>query len=264
VAAESAPYKPGETPKWTTNVYDDLGRVLEVVKPDGVTTSYIYSGLVTLVETNDPKVLDSRQKSVTLKNAKGKVVAVWNPGNTPSSYTTTTVNGNASVKFKLDGFDRTRETNSLLKMNLGAYSSSNATYDALGNQITFSGYGKGKSIYVYDALGRLRRQTDEDGTFAVTTYDLLNRKIKCVITFASDSSVKTTEWYYYDTIDNEALHLVYKPKLAWIGALECETVTETGPSNKLHITPKFKHLIKHKRPPGDERTLSHDPSRLIA
>ena len=30
------------------------------------------------------------------------------------------------------------------------------------------------------------------------------------------------------------------------------------------ITPKFKHLIKHKQPPGDERRLSHDPSRLKA
>jgi len=44
------PYAPGVTPVWTTYTYDQTGRPLTVVKPDGSsTTTYLYQGNATTV-----------------------------------------------------------------------------------------------------------------------------------------------------------------------------------------------------------------------
>ncbi|MBN1403944.1 MAG: VCBS repeat-containing protein [Opitutales bacterium] len=227
VAAQSEPYVPGEAIRWTVTEYDEVGRVAKVVAPDGSATINTYAGLVSIVEKRAPGKAKGAT-TVQLNNAKGNVIGTWNPGNAPESWTTTSVAGKASEIVKYDGFDLPRESSFLTGSFLRGRTVCTAKYDTLGKQTNLFIPRLGRTTRVFDALGRLRRKIDPDGTVTVTTYDVMNRAIRETVKKPGVPEIETTDWYYYDTVDDEGKHLVASGEGGWIGSLQRETSTTTG------------------------------------
>lgn len=229
--AVSNPYAEGGTRYWTRTTYDALGRVATVTAPNGTVSTNTYKGRMTQVSVDAPLlngVDPVPQKQTTLVNVRGETVKVWNADNVPTlSETGSGTSQTASLEFVLDGFGRMRET----KAWQGGSStlSTTATYDPLGSQVTLDDPDKGLWQYIYDGLGRLRKQTDANNSVTTNTYDRLDRQLTRT-TAASTGGTETTTWYYYSDAagDGATTQAVYDAQNGMVGALQRERLEQSG------------------------------------
>ncbi len=226
VVAASLPYVSGHTPLWTKTTYDHFGRVSKITAPNGTETTTTYAGRATAVTV---KAIDrEEQTNVTLVDAKGRTVKVWNADNAPATNSLDTSTGSsqaASIEYKLDGFGRMRET--ILKDQTQRIF---ATYDALGRQTTLDDPDKGQWHYTNNALGQVVSQTDAKGNVTTSTFDRLGRPLTRTTTEANNGPVETARWHYFDVENDTARHLVAKGNKGWIGSLQREESLTVGAS----------------------------------
>jgi len=138
------------TPKWTTNTYDDLGRITLAVMPDASHTTYAYHGLVSSVTNN------LSQTTTTTKNPQGLAATIADALTHNTSYV-------------YDAF------NNLLSVTDPSGNATRNTYDIRGDKTASNDPDMGSWSYTYDGLGELLTQTDAKSQVTTLTYDLLGR-----------------------------------------------------------------------------------------
>jgi RHS repeat-associated protein len=146
----SEPYFANETPVWTVNEYDVLGRVVKQTAPDQSVTTSRYQGLTTIVTNplgqTQTRTVNSRQQLIESQD-----------------------NLNNSLTYIYDGFGNLLE----LRDPMGHVTQ--MVYDLRGNKIQMTDPDTGTSRYQYNALGELVVQTDANGQTVKMGYDQLGR-----------------------------------------------------------------------------------------
>ncbi|HEX8845109.1 MAG TPA: RHS repeat-associated core domain-containing protein [Pyrinomonadaceae bacterium] len=158
VSQESNPFRNGETPVWTTTVYDELSRVTSVTTPDNAVSTISYSGSSVTVTDQTGK----KQKSVS--DALGRVTQVYedpNGVNWLTSYTYDTLDNLTGVS-QYDSVSQVTQTRTFV-------------YDSLKRLVSSTNPESGTTTYAYDALGNLLVRTDARGVSSHASYDALNR-----------------------------------------------------------------------------------------
>ena len=171
VARVSEPYFDGDTPVWTVNTYDVLGRLVEQTLPDGSTISNTYSGLVGS-STNDLS-----QTRTETKNARGNVVKVVDAATNITTY-------------EYDAFDN------LTKVTDASLNVTTTEYDSLGRRTKLIDLDLGETEYTYNAFGELLTQEDAKDQVTENTYDALGRMTLRVDKDNLGATVTTATWTY--------------------------------------------------------------------
>ncbi len=182
---KTVPHVEGDPAPFSTMTYDDLGRVTEVVHPDGSISRTDYSGLTTIA-TNG-----LFQTKTEVKNALGELIDVTDDelGTIAYAYdaagnlTTTTTDG----PFKATGVS-------------GAITVS-MEYDNQGRKKRMNDPDKGHWEYDYNDFGELIEQRDAKGQKTTMAYDVLGAMIQRTDYDAAGSIQSTTNWDFNPTND---------------------------------------------------------------
>jgi RHS repeat-associated protein len=148
----SEPYFEKESPVWTVNEYDILGRVIKQTAPDNSITTTRYEGFTTVVTNplgqTQTRTVNSRQQMIESLD-----------------------HFNHSLTYIYDGFGK------LLELRDPMGNVTEIAYDQRGNKIKMIDPDTGTSRYQYNALGELVAQTDAKGQTVQMRYDQLGRLI---------------------------------------------------------------------------------------
>ncbi|CAA2142181.1 FG-GAP-like repeat-containing protein [Hyphomicrobium sp. ghe19] len=174
VVQHSDPTLDGDTPRWTTIVYDLLNRPTLTTRSDTATQLVAYNGLVS-TSTNEL----GQTKTIT-KDVAGRMISAKDNANNVTTY----------------------QYDALGQLTVIADPAGNQTttsYDLLGNKIASTTPDQGAWTYRYNALGLLVDQTDAKGQRTSMTYDVLGR----ILTRIDDATAPTpgarTSTWVYDT-----------------------------------------------------------------
>ncbi|MBU4487936.1 MAG: VCBS repeat-containing protein [Candidatus Omnitrophica bacterium] len=151
--------------------YDAVGRVIQTLRPDGISSYIEYEGwMVTAIDENGNKIKQE-------KDAFGRLIKVteYNEG---AEYVT---------QYQYDTLGN------LLKAIDTQSNETIITYDSLGRKRSMDDPDMGHWTYDYDALGNLKKQTDAKGQAIEFDYDVINRLI----------TKSTNVTYEYDTVTPE-------------------------------------------------------------
>ncbi|HKR11962.1 MAG TPA: RHS repeat-associated core domain-containing protein [Pyrinomonadaceae bacterium] len=189
VSQQSRPYRTGDTIRWSTHVYDALGRVIRIQSPDGSATQTFYN------ESARPAAASSAPgETMRLRDAWGRerwgrtdaqkrlveVIepgpsgsgSVFDPGALVTTYTYNTLgnllatNQNAQTRsFRYDALGR---------LTAQKLAETNATLNDAGQYV---GSGTWGEVFAYDERSNLVSRTDARGVRTVYNYnsDPLNR-----------------------------------------------------------------------------------------
>lgn len=170
------PFRSGETKQWTTNVYDNASRVIEVILPDGAKVKTDYGVSVTGVVGVTKQITDQAgKKRKGISDALGRMVRVIED---PAGQ-------NLSTDYVFDTLGNLRKT-------IQGEQSRYFTYDSLGRllyakqpeQEANASFSFADPItnnaswsvkYEYDDNGNITKTTDARGVFVAGTYDNFNR-----------------------------------------------------------------------------------------
>ena len=193
----SNPFRPweGQTPVWTTQLFDTLGRVLSVTTPDNAVASTAYSG-------NQVLVTDPGSKQRLRKNdALGRVKDVWEITPTDPATVAVSFPGHPEVAA---GYRSTYDYDVLDNITgvtqrvgtAGSLQTRSYDYDSLKRLKTANNPESGITSYQYDNNGNLSQSTDSRVPAVTTTYiyDALNR-----VTNRSYSNSTPAVTYGYDS-----------------------------------------------------------------
>jgi YD repeat-containing protein len=149
----SDPYFSNETPVWTINEYDILGRVIKQTAPDKSITTSSYQGFTTIVTNplgqKNTRTINSRKQLIESKDTL-----------------------NNAITYIYDGFGN------LLELRDSAGNVTSMIYNIRGHKIRMTDPDTGTSTYSYNALGELITQTDAKGQTVQMQYDKLGRLIQ--------------------------------------------------------------------------------------
>jgi RHS repeat-associated protein len=169
----SNPFRPGETIRWTTTGYDDLGRIVSVVAPDNAVVKTAYSGNRVLVaDQNESDQL--RRKRISKTDALGRLRDLWEvkvaDGVTEavSFPNWPDVTAGYHTSYDYDTLDN------LMTVHQGTQTRS-FIYDSLRRLSSANNLENGSVSYQYDENGNVRVKTDARGVSAHYSYDALNR-----------------------------------------------------------------------------------------
>jgi RHS repeat-associated protein len=152
--------QPSNPANYTQTVYDALGRVYQVIAPDGSTQTSEYS-----IQTDN-----TVPYSVTTStNPRGNTTLTWSDA-LGRAYKVVPPGG-PGVTYTYDAADR------LTSAQYGSYTTT-LTYDVGGRKLSMDDPDMGYWTYKYDALGNLTRQTDARGCLTSLEYDKLNRLLE--------------------------------------------------------------------------------------
>ncbi|TQV82588.1 hypothetical protein FKG94_07600 [Exilibacterium tricleocarpae] len=174
VSRISRPYYEGEQVYWATSDYDALDRVIRIVEPGphGTTTetTTVYNGLITTSRAGP----DGLVKTVH-SNARGQKIRIEEE---ESSYIEYTYNSDGNLlTTEVAGDPQTRIT---------------LTYDEFGRKISMDDPDMGVWRYTYTDFGELKSQTDAKGQTTIMEYDALGRMVRRI------DPDGTTSWRYGD------------------------------------------------------------------
>lgn len=186
-AKVSNPYRTGETVYWTETQYDALGRVSQVIPPDGSSTAnrlqYIYD-----LGTPTKTVIDPAGKQKRYEyDAFGRVFRITEPDSSGQLTLTTTYNYLPSGGQP--GLVITQGTHTITYV-----------YDTLGRTVSDTYPECGTTTYTYDDSGNMTQKTDARGWVTNYTYDELNRLTGK--TYQNDGGVTPAVTMSYDTALN--------------------------------------------------------------
>jgi len=151
---------------WTTNYYDQLGRLEGVVQDLGIidatpnsaatSTAIVYQGSLTITTETGPQISRSRKER---KNLLGKVAWVEDTASNRITYT-----------YDVDGH--------LIQTEDPAHNKVTAHYDPLsGRKDLSTDPDMGQWTYVYNGFGEMTCQTDAKAQVTRMDYDLLGRMV---------------------------------------------------------------------------------------
>jgi RHS repeat-associated protein len=186
-AKVSNPYRTGDDILWTETQYDALGRVAQVIPPDGLVVTnrlrYVYD-----LDTPATTVIDPAGKQKRYEyDAMGRVFKITEPDSTGQLTLATTYNympsaGQLGLLITQGG-----QTRTLL-------------YDTLGRLVSETHPENGTTSYAYDDNGNLTQKTDARGWVTNYGYDELNRPIGK--SYQNDGGVTPAVTMTYDTAVN--------------------------------------------------------------
>lgn len=170
VDRSSDPYFEGDTPVWTVNEYDVIGRIIRTTALGDRVSTTEYNGLTTVVTNplgqEKHQILDTRGRTIQVTDDHG-----------------------SSIYYTYDSYGNLTQ----LSDTLGNLTT--MEYNELGNRTLLDDPDSGISTSEYNALGQLLSTTDARGLITTYQYDLLGRMIQQ----NDQSSISTWE---YDTANN--------------------------------------------------------------
>ncbi len=147
LSEESQPGQPSSYNQWDQTIYDEYGRVKQLLAFTGRITNFSYNGLNTTVS-------DGTKSVTTTKNQLGQIVKLQDPGGTINynyfangNSKSTSYNGISQI-IEQDGWGRKTK---LTDPSSGVYL---YEYDGFG-QLAKETTPKGVTVYAYDAVGKL-------------------------------------------------------------------------------------------------------------
>jgi RHS repeat-associated protein len=146
--------------KWTSTTYDQIGRLKEVIAPDGthtVTNRYGFSSVTTVTQANNGQSVASQQTSEKV-NGFGQIIQVSDNASGQLYYDYDAL-GNMDKVTNVDG-----QVTTIL-------------HDDLGRKKEMRDPNKGTWSYKYNALGELVRQTDANGNYTDSYRDNVGRLV---------------------------------------------------------------------------------------
>jgi RHS repeat-associated protein len=211
----SNPFRPwkSETPVWTTQAFDALGRVTSVMTPDNAVVSTTYSG-------NTVTVTDAAGKSrKSATDALGRLIEVYEDPTVPGGPTEL----NFQTTYAYDVLDNlvkvTQGTQQRffmydsLKRLIRARNPEQGTLASLNLSDPVTGNSAWSFGYQYDANSNLTFKTDPRGTVTENRYDALNRVTTVLYRINGQPDPNTGDVeYLYDNATNGKgrLWLTYK------------------------------------------------------
>lgn len=186
----SNPLGMGETPVWTTTVFDALSRTTSVTTPDNAAVSTSYSGNSVTVTDQAGKA----RKSVT--DALGRLIEVYEDP----------VGVNYKTEYAYDVLD------GLTTVTQGTQTRTFA-YDSLKRLKSATNPESGTISYEYDNNSNMSQKTDARGVVTYFGYDALNRVTTILYRVNGQPDPNTGDvQYFYDNATNGKgrLWLTYK------------------------------------------------------
>ena len=165
----SNPFRPNETPDWTRQQFDGLGRVITVTTPDNAVAGTSYSGNSVTVTDQAGKA----RKSVT--DALGRLTEVYedpNGLNYQTKYTYDVLDNLVKVE---QGSQQRFFMYDSLKRLIRADNPEQETLSALSITDPVTSHSNWSAKYEYDNNGNLTFKTDARGVVTENRYDALNR-----------------------------------------------------------------------------------------
>ncbi len=173
--------------RWTTTVYEALGRVRTETTPDGAFLTTSYAGNTTTVtdqhDPNNPAAPGRSRKSET--DALGRLAAVYEDPdglNYPTVYT----------------YDVLGNLRTVTQATAQATQTRTFVYDSFSRLTSATNPESGTAVYTYDNNGNLLTKTDARGTTATYGYDQLNRNITVIYTLGGGAAATPDITRYYD------------------------------------------------------------------
>jgi len=184
VSSVSNPYRTGDTPVYSTAIYDALGRATSVTETDSSALGYLYSG--NSVTTTD----EASHKRKIVIDGLGRASTVFEPDSSNNLTLETdylynqnwTDSGSTGVSYQTIVNQRGGSTNS------ANWRTRTFTYDQIGRVIqentpeagtvsyTYAGYSGGSySVFCSGSLSLPCTRTDANSTVTTYAYDALNR-----------------------------------------------------------------------------------------
>jgi RHS repeat-associated protein len=198
----SMPYEAGGTPRWTTNDYDELGRICASVGANGVRTETVFSALEGGGARVEVVVDPTRQLSGPPMLGDDRPTLACGRTFLPNLYRdrglnqvtasrlnmrkqiVESIDAKGSVKFSYDAGGRL-----LVKIGPTGAVTRNE-YNELGNKVSVRDPDFGEWHYKFDPFGRAVQQTDAKGQRSVVEYDAIGRPSRRVV------GDVTTTWLY--------------------------------------------------------------------
>lgn len=192
----SNPFKTGETEYWTTNVYDEASRVVEVVLQDGAKVKTDYGVSINGTVGITKQITDQAgQKRKGISDALGRMIEVIED---PTGQ-------NFSTTYVFDTLGNLRKTTQGVQERYFSYDSlgrllrakqpeqETNTNLALANPDAITNHNQWSMKYEYDDNGNISKVTDARGVYTEGTYDKLNRLI-----YRNYSDQTADVNFYYD------------------------------------------------------------------
>ena len=178
--------------------YDSRGRLRNETSTSGTNINYQYGNRTVLITSNN-------HTTYRRYDALDNLVEVTDPSGTSVEYFYSS-NGKI-LRAEIDGREYT-------------YS-----YDAMGNEISYSDPDAGLSTYSYDALGRVVTSVDSRGVNYTYNYDFLGR-------ITSKTAGNETVTYTYGTTGNDKLRLIEETMGNWSNKYEYDEIGRISAEEK--------------------------------
>ena len=196
----SNPFASGQTPVWTTQAFDALGRETSVTTPDNAVVSSSYSG-------NSVTMTDQAGKArKSLTDALGRLIDVFEdpdvPGGPAELNYQTTYNYDVLdnlVKVTQGSQQRFFMYDSMKRL-IRARNPEQSTNSSLNLSDPLTGNSTWSIGYQYDSSGNLTQKTDPRGIVCVYVYDALNRNT--TVDYSDTASINPDVKRFYDGATN--------------------------------------------------------------
>jgi RHS repeat-associated protein len=191
----SNPFRSGETIRWTTTSFDDLGRVISVTTPDSAVVNTYYNGTQVLVKDQAGK------ERMSLTNGLGELTDVWEITAADDATESITFPNHSEVaagyrtKYEYDTLGNLI-TVTQRKGTSGAIQTRTFAYDSLKRLTSAANPESGTISYQYDNNGNLTQKTDARGIVSTYLYDALNRNYS--IAYSNDPANTPSVTRTYD------------------------------------------------------------------
>ncbi|MBB3343133.1 FG-GAP-like repeat-containing protein [Luteimonas sp. RC10] len=165
--------------KWTTTMYDVIGRPVQVIGPDGAVVRTTYAGVTTTV--TDPRGNATAQT----RNALGEISRVVDAVGTTMTYI---YNADGTLQYVHRDVGRGQVRNTF-------------QYDIQGRKLRQVDPDAGTTDFEYNALGELIAQQHASGSRIEYEIDARGRTWRKTVR-AADGTIETTSTFEYDTAAN--------------------------------------------------------------